>query len=32
LTVRAGELFAELGVVIGEFFDPVVGELKSLSP
>ena len=26
------QLFAELGVVVGEFFDPVVSEFESLAP
>jgi hypothetical protein len=30
--VGAGELFAELSVVVGEFFDPVVSEFQTLAP
>jgi hypothetical protein len=32
LTVGPRQLFAELGVVVGEFFDPVVSEFESLAP
>ena len=32
LAVSEGKLFTELGVVVGEFFDAVVGKFEALSP